>query len=326
MSAVDRISAGSISILEKAALGRDLASRFAELDINRNLHASILASQSPALQAAAGIRSAMEDVNRLMRANGILDTIVGAQRASDEFGRKYGTIRSVNEAIERSLSGYREAFAAIERFGSHLAGNQTGIVEQIAQLSSWQSRELANRFAHLEMVEWTDEEPVDQASEERLQAFLVSVITHIATRLNPVNWGPGEYMAIIFYILALYGPAFTDQDRAALAGATIQAGAAHEEATLANDALYKLGQAEAAHEDYVEYVSKLPRGIVISRGNVREEPRGGARQITFLPTNASVAVAEQSGRWLKVIYKDELTERLEQGWIWRKSVSLPGDN
>lgn len=82
-------------------------------------------------------------------------------------------------------------------------------------------------------------------------------------------------------------------------------------------------QVAAAQAAEHAWVNALPRAVVVGAGRVREAPAEAANIRAKLAKDEIVAVVEKRGRWCHVIYRDELTQDLSQGWIWGGSLREP---
>ena len=68
------------------------------------------------------------------------------------------------------------------------------------------------------------------------------------------------------------------------------------------------------------YVNSLPKGVVIRTGKIRAAPAHDARIANILTKGTVVAISEKCGRWRRVVFHDQLTDELTQGWIWGGSL------
>lgn len=83
----------------------------------------------------------------------------------------------------------------------------------------------------------------------------------------------------------------------------------------------QVAAAQAAEE---AWVNALPRAVVVGTGRVREDPVVTAEIRNKLAKGDAVAVVEKRDRWWRVIYRDQVTESLLQGWVWGGSMQELG--
>jgi hypothetical protein len=177
----------------------------------------------------------------------------------------------------------------------------------------------------LDVGDWDEIEELEAAEPDDVRSRVLAAIFAILSRLDPRELRVGDSLAILFFIWTLYNPDFTDEDRKNLVEAREFSEDAASNAAKAADALEELRQAEAAREQLIRQIGALPRGEIISRGNVREYPKGSARRISVLGQGSPIAISERQGRWLKIVYRDPLTDALAEGWLWAGSAELLDD-
>lgn len=73
------------------------------------------------------------------------------------------------------------------------------------------------------------------------------------------------------------------------------------------------------------FVADLPRGQTLRKSYVRIQPHRQAELAMILSADTPVAIHERRRQWLKVVYRDPLSDQLAMGWIYRSSIAVPSD-
>lgn len=309
-------------MFERAALGRDNATQLAEFQIDRNVREA-LAGHYSTLSAARELSTAISEVRRAFSDGPLVKAIRDITASVNVLAEQQRvSFFAINETIERSLGSYRNAFRIAESIGLGLAKQQQDIVAAFAQLPTSQTMAMARMFEGLDVGDWDDFEELDEFPPDVVHSRVLEILLAVLSSVNPANWGPGEYLAILLFIVAWNNPDFTEEDRQRLAEFTEVSKFAADHAEDAAEGIREIQRAEAARRQYLDYVSELPSAEIIGRGNVREAPKRGAQRISVLPQGAAIAIIDRQGRWLKVIYRDQLTNELAEGWLWRPSVEI----
>lgn len=68
------------------------------------------------------------------------------------------------------------------------------------------------------------------------------------------------------------------------------------------------------------FVADLSRGAIVRTATIRTAPSREGKVQARLQVDTPVAIAEARGRWKKVVYRDELSDQLAQGWVWARSI------
>ncbi|WP_159866968.1 hypothetical protein [Novosphingobium sp. 9U] len=233
-------------------------------------------------------------------------------------------LTSINEALKLSLDKYDSVFSIAGEIGKRFASQHQSIVDQIAGIPSAQTVEFARLLKAFDVGDWRDvrvDIDANEANEaDELRSKLLDILLHIIVRLNPVKWGPGEYLAILMFAYQIMAPDFTEEDHKNLVAARREATAAHSTAELTVKGINELKEGVAAEEAYLEQVSALPKGTIIGRGIVRSDHSKSSPQVALLARDDTVAIAAREGKWLCIIYSDPLTKTFGQGWIWGGAV------
>ena len=267
-------------------------------------HASIAAFQS----------SELDSITRTLR-----DMTAGL---SQSLLMPHSEITSLGEALREITKSYQGAFGIADALGRQLAEHQHGVAQAVAQMTTLQASEMARLFEGLDVGEWDDLGELETAEPDNVQDRLIRVLYAVLSRLDPRELRAGDYLAILFFFVAYCDPPFTQEDRENLSETREFSIMAAERAGKAAVAIDEIRRADIAREQLTRYISDLPRGQIISVGNVREHPDGSSKRIAVLEHGSPVAVSERRKRWLRVIFRDPLTDALAEGWLWAGSAQM----
>ncbi len=268
----------------------------------------------PSASIAAFHSSELDSITRTLR-----DMTAGL---SQSVTMPHLEITSIGEALREITKSYQGAFGIADALGRQLAENRQGIAQAVAQMTTPQAFEMARLFETLDVGEWDDIGELETAEPDGVQDRLIRVIYAVLSRLDPRDLGVGDYVAILLFFVAFYDPAFTQEDREDLSETREFSMMAAEQAGKAVVALDEIRQADIAREQLTRYISDLPRGQIIRVGNVREHPNGNSKRVAVLEQGSPVAVSERRERWLRVIFRDPLTDALSEGWLWAGSAQM----
>lgn len=193
--------------------------------------------------------------------------------------------------------------------------NNAALYGAIQNAANWQSRlhrDLSQPFRN-ELAEWAEAIASHEAIAEREETQ--NYFRELVVRLNSnthLGWQDiiAIGLAILALVIALLDRAdFTDNDRQKL-----------EQTRAATIELVAMAETKREAETYL---LSLPRGLVRQRGNVREEPNGAANLLVSLPRETEVAVeGKTSGSWLKIVFRDRVTDELRSGYVWKRSIEI----
>lgn len=69
-------------------------------------------------------------------------------------------------------------------------------------------------------------------------------------------------------------------------------------------------------KDDAAFLKDLPRAQAVRTSPVRDLPRREGAIVAHLAMGEVVAIVLRRGRWLRVAYRDRLTEQLAEGWVY----------
>ena len=234
--------------------------------------------------------------------------------------------KSINElaaplrSLSRELQQQQEQIAGAV---SLLSPDQWGGFLEVGKALQQHFRVLADAgglspgSALFEMVrELEAVEPKAEPTREAIERLVNAIVGLLAmlvqnTRKNLGEMGLIEIIIIILALKSALDPDYTSADRRR-DNKTAEIVERMEEAAK---------QAAAVRAAEHSYVDSLPRAVVAGLGRVREAPSGSSRIRTGLMRGAVVAVAEKRGRWCRIIFHDELSGDLAEGWIWSDSLT-----
>lgn len=280
---------------------------------------------------AAGSASA---ITQALDAIGYCDTI----SPIDELTRTISGVmdQSVSELSRHALgisAARKAALQCSEIFASGMASHQSVVAEAFASLSQSPLHELAQLASSFDLAEWSEVEDTDEVDGEELRKRILGLLqTILATcnkAANPAGWDAAawrEFAYLAVSILLALNTGYSNDDRARDEDTNQKVSEAKLLAEQATEFLSNLHEAEITNQRYLEYVSSLPRGEVVSvRAYVRGQPKRSAEHIVTLSYETTVAIVGKSGRWWKVVYRDGLTDQLQEGWVGYGSIQLLED-
>lgn len=149
-----------------------------------------------------------------------------------------------------------------------------------------------------------------EARREHLAGALVGRILAFFERTGRENSGLLAWIGLALTIAQCFQPPdFSPEDRRALESV----------ARKVNELGELLEQPPSSMAQELEH---LRRGNTTTVARLRDGPSRNSPMIGKLQQGAEVAVAQRQGRWLRVIYRDSLTDELETAWVYGAAVQV----
>lgn len=212
-----------------------------------------------------------------------------------------GIVSSIS--VEQWREFDRSADVFREYFGSNVRGLSLGIEAARAAVSA---------ISSLEQLE--PDEP-DNSIVLALVALLVAIVQGLAKNTGKEARNIG--LITVFMILSALKTLWPDYSLADRERDTHILQIVENIERQANEAAI----AQAAEE---AYIAKLPRAETIGRARIRSGPSRSASIEASLAPGSAVAVADRRGHWLSIVYRDELTDTVKQGWVFSTSLKRIG--
>jgi hypothetical protein len=239
------------------------------------------------------------------------------------------SISSAVEQMARTSEAIASAFAASHAF-DNIAALASSAVAQMTQFQGIDfgvgggvAAEIAERFARAREAA----EALEQADtpEEQAARFMVLLQTVADALRGLVANTRKDVMAVSLFVLFGFfadiktllpshaPPALTQQQASDIAET-------HRELDHLVEAFDSYRQTE--HKLDEAYVADLPRAELKQPAMIRETPGRNGRALFKAPQDTLLAVVRTEGSWKVVVYRDPLTDRLAQGWVWGRAVRV----
>jgi hypothetical protein len=233
---------------------------------------------------------------------------------SDSVSQQFITALSpAQDAIARGVLGLRDNLTGVEAaFGALGLEELQAIGITLGQAYEAAHGEHPDADA-LPAIDLTDDE---REQRKFLAAFIVSALLAFwnNSRKDASNFGLMDLIAVVGLLLGivpfLQAPDFNPQDRQALEAA-------------ASD-LAKIAEGLEADRGNSELLAELPRTILERKARLRAGPSRYASLVATLPEGTEVAIAGRDGDWHEVIYRSELTDAFDRGWVYRSAPPRSG--
>jgi CRISPR/Cas system CSM-associated protein Csm2 small subunit len=278
--------------------------------------------QSPFVEAAKSISTSVKAMTETL------------QSSLAQLAVPLSTISAAHEAFLTTERQLREGMRPLQSMVEQI-GRQHAEVLRMVQGSDWQQLQgtieavrrdfalhaetgqlvLAGTDVQLAVTRVLDglspDHPPDASTIAMLLGLLLAVLQHIvdATSKEVRSIGLVGAFMIIATIKSLE-PSYTAEDRRT-------ATETHQLVERLESDLNNVAEAEAQEHAYVEALSKA---VVTGAGRVREQPLGTSKITTKLPRDTVVGIIEKQGRWRRVLFRDELTHDLADGWMYAGSL------
>lgn len=281
-----------------------------------------------------GVGRSASAITQALDASGLRDTVLGIDKfASTISGDMERSVAGLSRHALASSTAFEEVMRSSEVLASVMASQQSAIAEAFASLSQSPIHELAQLAGSFDLAEWSEVKDIDEVDDEELRrrilALLQVILATCNKALNPAEWDDEAWRGFAFLAFSIFvalNTGYSNEDRARDEDTNQEVSESKLLAEQAADFLSNMHEAETNARRYLDYVSSLPRGEVVSaRAFVREHPERSAERIATLSSETPVAIADRSGRWRKIIYRDELTDQLAEGWVWSGSIETLED-
>jgi len=260
----------------------------------------------------------------------IVDTSVAAKVLSDlhkQITEATRPLSALFDDMRRQQAEFGSLFSQIDKthwreFASVTEAFRQSFLMHAENVAAWQAGSdgtigLANALAEIEIPQQLPEASALLALFAAIFAAVQKLIDNTPGELRSMGLltASGWLAGIVGLLIALQdAPGLTPQQERELTEA-------HEAIVKVDERLAEMLAAEAREH---EYIAALPKAAVVRPARVREAPNRKARLITRLPNQTVVGIADRHERWVKAVFRDEMTGELQEGWIYGPSVQQLG--
>jgi uncharacterized coiled-coil protein SlyX len=243
----------------------------------------------------------------------IVETMMNASKWSDQF-------RALSERFAPSLAGIKLAAERARMLDMVTLGAGAEVASRSAVVVAAGQILEAHRLI----------EAIGQASTPEQSASLFAALLSVIGALfsgfgeNTLKEmrGIGAFRLIELVLMAIAIFHIVVPAEMSLAEQKVVAEMKVEVATLQDKLDKIIATNEAANE---AYVSDLPRAELKRDAAIRRDPQGKAPVLMRATEGMALAVKQSHGKWRLVVYRDQLTDQLSEGWVYAPAVELLDD-
>lgn len=215
-----------------------------------------------------------------------------ARQLRDQMDQFAGLTRAFEEPLSAAMAAMRQSgltaadYALMQARAFEVADEATALIEQFS----------------------ADDEVPGVGDIESLLAGLLAIIVRFGTnsRREAGEMGTlsllGYMVGIVSILLVIFPPeSATDKETA-------------ETVARVEQSIYSLSQTIAAYD--ADSLAGLDRAVVLRAAWVRQEPNKLAQRATKLDEGTTIALRQKAGRWWQIAYRDPLTGKIAEGWIY----------